>query len=94
MTLDVENRYQIVWGIYDALVPTIAAFLLLSLRCCGSLALQKEAEILISDARRIKICKLSLEMKDRRRVPSNCLQTLAPLKALLSCITCSYFNLL
>lgn len=81
MTLDVENWYEIVWGIYDALVPMIAAFLPLSLRSCGSSALQKEAEILIFGARSIKIIKLSLEMEDRKRVPSNCLQTLAPLKA-------------
>lgn len=68
-------------GIRDALVPMIAAFPPLSPRSCGSLALQKEAEILILNARNIKISKLSLEMEDRKQIPSNCLQTLAPLKA-------------
>lgn len=65
MTSGVENCCQLVWGIYDALVVMSAAFLPLSLRSCGSSALQ-EAEILIFGVRSIKICKLSLEMEDRK----------------------------
>jgi len=72
MTLDVQNWYKIVWG--------IAAFPPLSLRTCGSSALQQEAEFLIFGARSIKLCKLSLDMEDRKRVPSSFLQTLVPLK--------------
>lgn len=69
------------WGICDALAPMIAAFLPLSVRSCGSSVLQKEAEILTFGARSIKVHKLSLETEDRKRFPSNCLQTLTPLKA-------------